>query len=439
MAQERKIAIHTERQPSYYDEFHCLADGCRINCCCGWSVTMDKSDYGKLRSLHAGKELRALLDDDLKRARADDPNAPAAYYAELSAARQGVCRFQTEEGLCRIQREEGERALPEICRQFPRLSRFTPGGYHERYLGLGCERVLELLWRHTPVRFDMTPYRSNGQQTFYHYKATPWLDHWEQIRAVCIDILQYHALPLNQRILLLGLRLKALAGGEADAETWVNKSRWLLTSFTLAETLSDVLPHTDAALASYLENSIYALYRCNMNHPRLAALRDELLAALDTDVKRTATASFVENNADGTKTFRFNQDSWQDAVRVTETTLAAWRGASARWDAAQDERGQFMENLAVAAFFNMGVPFCDSAADLEKSFVRYCSLYSFFRFMAVMSCREGAAADKAALFDCVVAAARSMMYNRTLEGKLADEFFANDSASLAHMAILLAE
>ena len=67
----------------------------------------------------------------------------------------------------------------------------------------------------------------------------------------------------------------------------------------------------------------------------------------------------------------------------------------------------------------------------------FCNLYSFCRFMAVASCREGAAGDKAELFRMMVCASRGLMHNTPQKAKLRDEFFQNDSATLAHMAILL--
>lgn len=57
--------------------------------------------------------------------------------------------------------------------------------------------------------------------------------------------------------------------------------------------------------------------------------------------------------------------------------------------------------------------------------------------MAVMSCREGAPGDCNELFRLLVFASRNLIHNNTHQIALRDELFQNDSATLAHMAILL--
>ena len=51
--------------------------------------------------------------------------------------------------------------------------------------------------------------------------------------------------------------------------------------------------------------------------------------------------------------------------------------------------------------------------------------------------REGASGDKAELFRMVVCASRGLIHNTPEKARLRDELFQNDSATLAHMAILL--
>lgn len=74
---------------------------------------------------------------------------------------------------------------------------------------------------------------------------------------------------------------------------------------------------------------------------------------------------------------------------------------------------------------------------LWKSYVNFCNLYSFYCFMAVMSCREGTEGSKSDLFRNIVHASRGIIHNRQRQAALRDEYFRNDSATLAHMAVLL--
>ena len=54
-----------------------------------------------------------------------------------------------------------------------------------------------------------------------------------------------------------------------------------------------------------------------------------------------------------------------------------------------------------------------------------------------MSCREGAPGDKAELFHLLVHVNRSMLHRLDKRTGLQERLFQNNSASLAHMAILL--
>jgi hypothetical protein len=100
-------------------------------------------------------------------------------------------------------------------------------------------------------------------------------------------------------------------------------------------------------------------------------------------------------------------------------------------------REYFMENLMVSLFFYLHMPHMSSKEELWKSYVNFCNLYAFFRFMAVMSCQEGMPGDRDELFRHIVFASRSLLHNEPRRGHLRDELFQNGSATLAHMAILL--
>ena len=125
-----------------------------------------------------------------------------------------------------------------------------------------------------------------------------------------------------------------------------------------------------------------------------------------------------------------------DALQVTIPT-APYRAARQRYEENFKGREYFMENLMVSLFFQLNLPNLKSGEELWKSYVNFCNLYAFYRFMAVASCREGGAGDKAELFRLIVFASRGMIHNGARQTDLRDELFRNDSATLAHMAILL--
>lgn len=122
--------------------------------------------------------------------------------------------------------------------------------------------------------------------------------------------------------------------------------------------------------------------------------------------------------------------------RIT-ISLERYQAARARYEENFGDREYFMENLMSALFFHLHLPMLSGREELWKGYVNFCNLYSFYRFMAVMSCREEAAGDKAELYRLLVCASRGLIHNGARQTSLRDEFFQNDSATLAHMAILL--
>ena len=111
--------------------------------------------------------------------------------------------------------------------------------------------------------------------------------------------------------------------------------------------------------------------------------------------------------------------------------------ARARFQERFGDREYFMENLMVSVFFHLRMPRMTSVEELWRSYVNFCNLYAFFRFMSVMSCREGASADREELFRLMVFASRTLIHDSQRQSRLRDELFQSGSATLAHMAILL--
>ena len=136
------ILVQEDLRPVYYDKFHCLAEGCRLSCCKGWSITFNKKDYLALRRQSGSPELMERL-TGLRRVR--DPNAAENRYGEFTME-GGTCALLREDCLCALQAERGPDALPEVCRNFPRTWAYQPSGYLERSLTPACEGVLALLW-----------------------------------------------------------------------------------------------------------------------------------------------------------------------------------------------------------------------------------------------------------------------------------------------------
>lgn len=119
-------------KPSYFDEFHCIADRCPDSCCKEWDVQVDPEAAAFYRSLPGplGDRLREVLKDE-------DGET-------VMAITDGRCPMWRQDGLCRIQAELGEQALCKTCREFPRLTH-DYGDFIERGLELSCPEAARII------------------------------------------------------------------------------------------------------------------------------------------------------------------------------------------------------------------------------------------------------------------------------------------------------
>ena len=405
-----QLPIHYDLRPAYYDRFQCLAGACRFSCCKGWNITFNKKDYLALKRQEGSDELTANLKQNVRRIR-QGPNAER-FYGEFDMS-GGTCPLLREDGLCSLQLEKGHGALPEVCRVFPRTQAYSDSGYLERRLTPACEAVLELLWDLPDgVDFVADPLPKSKIRTLVMGTSGPLRLHFQELRSACIDLLQDRRRPLAQRILLMGLALKELADGEEDVDGWLARTRTLADDPETDRRLQ--LPDQQKTLSMFLTNNIRVMLASQSPNRELSTVLKEVLDGLG------AVLTF-----EGGQAVNFSLPN------------GPYLAARARFEEDFQDRAYFMENLMVSLFFNLQVPDPVDREKLWKSYVDFCNLYSFFRFMAVASCREGAAGDKAELFRMMVCASRGLMHNTPQKTKLRDEFFQNHSATLAHMAILL--
>lgn len=400
-----KIDINNDLRPAYYDDFRCLAAGCRFSCCKGWRISFDKKDYLALKRQQGGGEFDQQVAGSLRRVRkgllAD------IHFGEFDMS-SGVCPLLREDCLCGLQVEKGHDALPAVCRIFPRAKTYMASGCLERSLSPACEGVLELLWNLPEgVEFRSDPLPPTEKRALKLHDGQPLAHFFPYIREWCVDVLQDRRFPLPERILLMGMALHELAEGEEDI------AAWLLRAKSLPEQAEPSLPQAneDATLGMLLSNHIRTMLQLQIAGADFRTIRSEVLAGL-------GVVSHAETNQ-------------------ATIPLDPYRAARARYQEAFRDRDYFMENLMVSLFFHLHLPVLSSREELWKGYVNFCNLYSFYHFMAVMSCREGAEGGKAELFRMMVCASRALIHNDARQTALRDEFFQNDSATLAHMAILV--
>lgn len=400
------VRIDKDLRPAYYDDFHCIMGACRYNCCDdSWKIKFSKQDYLKVKQAPKSPELEEMTRKGIRRLRGQAQNDS---YAEFLNNGEKRCAFHTPEGLCRLQLECGEKTLPKVCRTFPRVEGYMSSGYLERSLSPACEGVLALLWdlpEGVDFRSDPLP---KAQQRLFTPDEGNLLPLWfPVVREWCVDLLQDRRFTLPQRIFLMGMGLKELADGEEDIERWLARAAVLPGSVDV----SNIPPAGEAELTMCLITCIRTLLGVYLGSTDRNAVWRELLEALEE-----------EHHGD------------TNGVAVS---IDSYQAAQARYEERFAGQDHFMENLMVTIFFHLSMPQMASREELWKGYVNFCNLYAFYRFVSVMSCREGAAGDRDELFRLIVLASRSLIHNSKRRSQLRDEFFQNDSATLAHMAILL--
>lgn len=399
------IKLETALMPAYYKEFHCLASACQDTCCAGWKIEFNKKDYLAIKRAARTDELKQKLSEGMPRLREREHDN---MYAEFSMDTAGKCHLLREDGLCALQLECGPDTLPRVCRIFPRKEVYTA---HAREFSLSpaCEGVLALLWE-LPEGVDFT---SDPLPEKERYWAFPKRDsdiaaiHFQEIRSLCIDLLQDRRFPLAERIMMVGLALKPLAEGESDFSRWLAQVRALPGTAQAAGLLAGV--ERGKALPLFLTNAVTVLFSPKNR-------------GNDTLPLRIAAALWLDMGSEG------------DTRRLL---AGPYLTAQARFDKQFAGREYFMENLAVALFFHQGLPDMNGPEELWRSYLNFCNLYSIYRFAAVMSCREGAPGDRDELFRLLVHVSRALLHSRERQVDLQDSLFQNDSATLAHMAVLL--
>lgn len=406
--QTYKIEIKRDLRPSYYDKFHCLAEGCRISCCKGWQIAFNKKDYLSLKRQKASPELAERIARGIHRNKKQSNSENT--YAEFSLE-SGCCPLLHETGLCQLQLAKGHSALPEVCQVFPRGQGGSISNYVERFLSTCCEGVLELLWKEPEgISFCSDPLNKDEEVTLIVRNPESFALYFQRIRSWCIDMLQNRKYPLPERIMRMGTALKYLVDGEKDILHWLND---ICPAIENQESMILNRSECDQMLRLFLGNNIMRLLKVSERRKTdLATIREDILRFFEISLQK-----------DGYVNAKFSTDLWISARKKFEMQFA--------------DREYFMENLMVSLLYQLKIPFVSSANAIWDSFVNFCNIYSFHRFMAVMSCREGSPADKNALFDSIIFASRSLLHNKGRQEIFKDELITNSSATLAHMAVLL--
>ena len=205
-------------QPRQFQSFRCIGAECEETCCQGWDVTVDRASYEKYQQCQ-DPELKPSLERLVTIANPEDRDN----FARITLT-DAACPFLAG-NLCSIQIRLGEAYLPATCGSFPRVMNVVDGT-GECSLDLSCPEAARLmLLRPGPDEFC----EEGASEPEVHWSRTSRTDtapgrethpkpyeYFHEIRGFVIGLLQYRALPLWKRILIIGFfcdKLQQLASG----------------------------------------------------------------------------------------------------------------------------------------------------------------------------------------------------------------------------------
>lgn len=174
-------------KPDIYDEFHCTANLCKHTCCSSWEIDIDENTYAYYLGVEG--EFGERLRNGIKKEK-------QPYFKML----HGYCPFLSEDHLCQIYQELGEKAMCNICTEYPRVY-FDYGNKRQYTIMLSCEEVGRLLFTHKEpmhiVEQEIDSHLELSEEDSYDPYVIEWV---EQGRNKLIGILQDRTRPIRERI-----------------------------------------------------------------------------------------------------------------------------------------------------------------------------------------------------------------------------------------------
>lgn len=116
------------RTPTYFNEFHCIADKCKDCCCIGWEIDIDKKSADLYKNVPGefGEKLRKSIDF-----------GSPSHFALNDKNR---CPLLNNKNLCEVYIQLGEDKMCDICTEHPRYYEWF-NNLKEGGIGLCCEEA----------------------------------------------------------------------------------------------------------------------------------------------------------------------------------------------------------------------------------------------------------------------------------------------------------
>lgn len=165
----------SEFAPSYCNNFKCIAEKCRHNCCIGWEIDIDDEALEKYQT-----------DDSIMK------NVSLEGTPHFVLGQDDRCPFLQKDNLCEIIKQHGEGHLCQICRDHPRFRSFFDS-HTEWGLGLTCEAAAKLILDNDfslecLVDDGESPFEFDDEAEFFEYRDEVFTQKLEDFRQLLPDM-----------------------------------------------------------------------------------------------------------------------------------------------------------------------------------------------------------------------------------------------------------
>lgn len=191
----------------YFDDFTCIGEQCEDTCCVVWDVEIDKTTYGKYKTIKDEKLEKIIKCHIYENDQSNDENLD---FARVKLTKDKLCPFLNGKKLCMIQASLGEEYLSNFCYSYPRHTNLIDGVY-ENTMALSCpEAARVVLLKKESIRFEESnrePRRgivSSCVDTHSEELEDNPLSKFAELREFAIWVMQRREYNIWERLLLLG-------------------------------------------------------------------------------------------------------------------------------------------------------------------------------------------------------------------------------------------
>lgn len=341
-------------EPEYVENFQCDGTACGALCCRNWGITIDKETYHKYKLIPQRKLRQKIL------AAIDTESFPGEYRIKMCETR---CPMLRSDLRCEIQKKCEEKALSNVCAQYPR--RYVLHGENTlfRVLSVSCPIARELAFA-SPEAMNIRKKNIMLDRSIDLYKVIDSRIPSNVVLSVMmtgVKILQNRNYTFDERLFLLGLYLDKCdenISGKVTDDIWQRTADFYLQDD--AQFWKNALEKVSFKYQQYFEfmfglmDVFYEKVMVNSNR-RGEIFLSYVNKAFDLEKKKTAR-EFLN-------VFSAMYDDYSNYVL--------------------QDKWYVLENYIVQEFWGEVVPFSAEARGMESSFIIYLVYYKMMEFLLI--------------------------------------------------------